>query len=141
MAVPSPVVGRVFDRVGPRPLVIPGAILMSVALWSMTAMLHRDTAVGWIVAMHLVLYLGFTLVFTPLMASGLGSLPKTLHSHGSATMSTVQQLAGAVGTALFVSAFSSTIDSNSPRGSRKSPPGRLECSQPSKLDRSSRPLQ
>mgnify|MGYP001017819806 FL=1 len=46
--------------------------------------------------------MGLGLVMTPLMTSALGSLDKALYSHGSAVLNTLQQLAGAAGTALFV---------------------------------------
>ena len=46
--------------------------------------------------------LGLALMFTPLFTSALGSLPMHLYSHGSAMVGTVQQVAGAAGTALFV---------------------------------------
>ena len=108
MGILSPIVGRLFDRIGPRPLVIPGAFIVSIALWGMTTMLHEGTSVGWVIAVHMALNCGLALMFTPLMTSGLGSLDRSLYSHGSATVSTLQQLAGAAGTALFVTALSTT---------------------------------
>jgi MFS transporter, DHA2 family, lincomycin resistance protein len=36
------------------------------------------------------------------MTSSLGAVPMELYSHGSAIMSTLQQVAGAVGTAVFI---------------------------------------
>lgn len=101
MAVLSPIVGRLFDRFGPRPLVIPGAIVVTAALWGMT-LLHTDTSVGVVILLHCTLNLGLALMLTPLLTSALGSLRPELYSHGSAIVSTVQQLAGAIGTALFV---------------------------------------
>jgi DHA2 family lincomycin resistance protein-like MFS transporter len=44
-------------------------------------------------------------MFTPLFTSALGSLQPHLYPHGSAVVGTVQQLAGAAGTALFISAM------------------------------------
>ncbi|NHC21938.1 multidrug efflux MFS transporter [Nocardioides sp. IC4_145] len=101
MGLLAPFVGRLFDRVGPRPLVAPGAAITSVALWSMS-MLDTTTGQGTVVAIHVVMSIGLALMFTPLMTSALGSLPPHLYSHGSATVSTLQQVAGAAGTALFV---------------------------------------
>src|SRR3712207_6494093 len=40
--------------------------------------------------------------FTPLMTAGLGSLPPSLYSHGSAVLGTFQQVAAASGTAVFI---------------------------------------
>jgi DHA2 family lincomycin resistance protein-like MFS transporter len=56
--------------------------------------------------MHVVLVLGLSLMFTPLITDALGQLPRHLDSHGSAIVSTLQQVAGAAGTALFVTVMS-----------------------------------
>ncbi len=101
MGLMAPLVGRAFDRVGPRPLVPPGALLASVALWLMSTF-GATTATGTVVAVHVLLSVGVALMFTPLLTSALGSLPQHLYSHGSAIVSTVQQVAGAAGTALFI---------------------------------------
>jgi len=101
MGLTAPFVGRAFDRVGPRPLVIPGVIIISASLWSMT-LLDENSAGGLVIGTHLGLSFGFGLMLTPLMTAALGSLKQSLYSHGSAIVSTVQQLAGAAGTALFV---------------------------------------
>jgi DHA2 family lincomycin resistance protein-like MFS transporter len=49
---------------------------------------------------------GLALLFTPLFTAGLGAVKPELYSHGSAIIGTVQQVAGAVGTALFVTVMS-----------------------------------
>ena len=97
MGLLAPFVGRLFDQHGPRPLVAPGAAVTSVALWSM-AMFDTSTSQGTVIAVHVLMSVGLALMFT----SALGSLPHHLYSHGSATVSTLQQVAGAAGTALFV---------------------------------------
>lgn len=101
MGLLAPVVGRLFDRVGPRPLVAPGAAILSVALWGMTTY-DVGTSQATVVGLHVLMSVGLALMFTPLMTSALGSLPPLLYSHGSAIVSTLQQVAGAAGTALFV---------------------------------------
>lgn len=105
MGVIAPIVGALFDRFGPTPLVIPGMIVAAGALWGMTTF-GTDTPVAWIIAVHMTLNLGLGCVFTPLLTSALGSLPSRLYSHGSATVSTLQQVAGAAGTALFITLMS-----------------------------------
>ncbi|MBD7919093.1 multidrug efflux MFS transporter [Cellulomonas sp. Sa3CUA2] len=105
MGVIAPVVGALFDRYGPRPLVLPGMVVAAAALWGMTTF-DLDTPIWWIVAVQMTLNLGLGFVFTPLLTSALGSLPRSLYSHGSAITSTLQQVAGAAGTALFVTLMS-----------------------------------
>lgn len=102
MGLLAPFVGRLFDRVGPRPLVASGAAVASTALWVMATQLDAQTTSGTVIAVHVLLSVGLALMFTPLLTSALGSLPQHLYSHGSAIVGTVQQVAGAAGTALFV---------------------------------------
>ncbi|CAM3093435.1 MDR family MFS transporter [Saccharomonospora xinjiangensis] len=94
-------VGALYDRVGPRPLVVPGAVAMAVALWLFTT-LGPASPLVFVIAIHVLLMSGLALMMTPLMTESLGVLPEHLHSHGSAILSTLQQVAGALGTAVFV---------------------------------------
>ncbi|XPP26064.1 MAG: MDR family MFS transporter [Leucobacter sp.] len=101
MALLGQYVGRRVDRRGARTVLIPGAIITAASLWAMG--LFTDTTPLWqVVATHVLLSIGLANTFTPLFEVSLGSLPPRLASHGSATISTVQQVAGAAGTALFV---------------------------------------
>ncbi|MFZ4895788.1 DHA2 family efflux MFS transporter permease subunit [Plantibacter sp. Mn2098] len=101
MGLLAPFVGRLYDRVGPAPLVIPGSIIVSGVLWGLT-MVTDHTPPLFLLAAHLILSLGLALLFTPLFTSALGAVKPQLYSHASAIVGTVQQVAGAAGTALFV---------------------------------------
>ncbi len=101
MGLCAPLVGSLYDRHGPRPLVVPGALLFSGLMWALT-FIQPETPVWLLLAAHVVLSIGLALMFTPLFTSSLGSLPPALYSHGSAMIGTTQQVAGAAGTALFV---------------------------------------
>lgn len=101
MGLAGPFIGRLFDKVGPRPLIVPGSIAVSVALWAMTSY-GETTPWGVVLALHILLCVGLAFMFTPLFTTSLGSLQPRLYAHGSATIGTVQQLAGAAGTALFI---------------------------------------
>ncbi|GAA0990453.1 DHA2 family lincomycin resistance protein-like MFS transporter [Subtercola frigoramans] len=101
MGVLAPFVGRIYDRRGPGVLLVPGAIIVSVVLWVLTQV-TSTTPVWMILIAHIVLSIGLALMFTPLFTASLGSLKPALYSHGSAVVGTVQQVAGAAGTALFV---------------------------------------
>jgi MFS transporter, DHA2 family, lincomycin resistance protein len=105
MGVLGPVVGRLYDRFGPRALLVPGTVAVSAALWS-TTLLDSDSSVLQVLGFHLLLSVGLAFVFTPLFTSGLGAVPPHLYSYGSAIFGTTQQLAGAAGVALLVSVLS-----------------------------------
>lgn len=101
MGLLGPVVGRLYDRVGLRLLVLPGSFVAAAALWGFVT-LDESSALWELIAMNVVLVLGISFMITPLMTDALGRLPGDLDSHGSAIMATLQQVAGAAGTALFV---------------------------------------
>ncbi|WP_238421994.1 MDR family MFS transporter [Gordonia sp. 'Campus'] len=101
MGLLAPFVGALFDKVGARPLVLPGTIAVSAGTWLLTT-LDADSSIGMVIAAHVILSAGIAFGLTPLMTSALGSLKPELYSHGSATVSTIQQVAGAAGTALFI---------------------------------------
>ena len=101
MGLLGPRVGRLYDRLGPTRLLVPGMAIVSVVLWAMT-LLGPDTWVGYILAGHVVMSVGFAFMFTPLFTVSLSSVKPQLYSHGSAMLGAIQQLAGAAGGAVFV---------------------------------------
>ena len=101
MGLLGPVVGRLYDRFGARPLLIPGSLMVSLAFWGMT-MFTEDTPVYWVLIAHIGLSLGLAFLFTTVFTLGTSALPRHLYSHGSAMIATIQQVAGAAGVAVFV---------------------------------------
>lgn len=101
MGAMGPIVGRLYDRFGPRPLTIPGSLLVVVVMFGFSR-ITASTPLGLLLALHITLMVGFGLLFTPLFTSGLNSLPPHLYPHGSALVGTLQQVGGAAGTALLV---------------------------------------
>jgi MFS transporter, DHA2 family, lincomycin resistance protein len=105
MGLLGPHVGRLYDKAGPLRLMVPGVIIVSGVLWAMT-LLGSTTWAGYILAGHVVMSVGFAFLFTPLFTTSLSSLKPSLYSHGSAVIGSIQQVAGAVGVALFVALMS-----------------------------------
>ena len=65
-----------------------------------------DTSMVQIIVMHSVLMVGLMFVMTA-QTYGLNQLTPDLYPHGTALFSTLQQVAGAIGTAIFISKMSS----------------------------------
>lgn len=101
MGAMGPIVGRLYDRVGTRPLIIPGGALL-VAAMVMLLMLDENKTFWYLAAVAVVLNIGLSLMMTPLMSNALAAVPDKISSHGSAILNTLQQLAAAAGTALFI---------------------------------------
>ncbi|MBV9024503.1 MAG: multidrug efflux MFS transporter [Streptomycetaceae bacterium] len=105
MGLLGPTVGKVFDRFGSRPLVLPGSIGMVLALGGFTQV--SMTMPYWqVLGLHALLMVSLAATFTPVFTLGMGALPPHLYSHGSSMLGTLQQVAAAFGTALVVTVMS-----------------------------------
>lgn len=98
----SPLTGRLFDKYGPRWLVIPGFILVSIILWFFSDVTTTSTVMT-IIGLQTCLMIGISMIMMPAQTNGLNQLPRELYPDGTAIMNTLQQIAGAIGTAVAVS--------------------------------------
>ncbi|WP_413463212.1 DHA2 family efflux MFS transporter permease subunit [Bacillus sp. B1-b2] len=102
----SPIMGGLFDKFGPRWLVIPGLVLVIGALFGLST-IDLETSKGFIIGMLIVLMVGVSMIMMPAQTNGLNQLPPELYPDGTAIMNTLQQVAGAIGTAIAISLLSS----------------------------------
>lgn len=101
MGIMSPITGRIFDKVGGRWLGIAGSIFLSGALIRF-ATLTGTTSYASLMVTFIFMMLGMSSIMMPVMTAGLNRLPPELYPHGTAMSNTLQQVAGAIGTALLV---------------------------------------
>jgi DHA2 family lincomycin resistance protein-like MFS transporter len=106
MGLLGPRVGRWFDAHGSRRLVLPGGLGACVALGVLTQ-LSLTTPIWLVLAVHVLLMVSLALVFTPVFTLALGDVPPHLYSHGSSLLGTLQQVAGAMGTAIVATLMAS----------------------------------
>ena len=115
MGLLGPIIGRVYDARGPRVLLVPGTIIATASLWFFTTV-GESTPVWMIAVVQTVLSIGLALTFTPLFTASLASIQPRFYSHGSAVLSTTQQVAGAAGIALMISVMSAVTASTAASG-------------------------
>ncbi|MFW0781337.1 DHA2 family efflux MFS transporter permease subunit [Rossellomorea marisflavi] len=106
----SPIMGSLFDRFGPKWLVIPGLAIVIASLVGFYTV-DLDTSSYFIVGMHILLMIGVSMIMMPAQTNGLNQLPPELYPDGTAIMNTLQQVAGAIGTAVAISILSSGVKS------------------------------
>lgn len=115
MGLLGPVMGRIYDARGPKTLLVPGTILISVAMFTYsTAGAHTPT--WFLMIVQILMSLGLAASFTPLFSASLGSLDRSLYSHGSAVLNTLQQVGGAAGTAVLISIYSMFLHAGESQG-------------------------
>ncbi len=115
MGLLGPVMGRVYDAKGTRPLLIPGTILVSGSLFFYSTV--GEHTVWWVlIIVQTAMSIGLAMSFTPLFSASLGSLQRSLYSHGSAVLNTLQQVGGAAGVALLTVTYSAILHAGESEG-------------------------
>ncbi|MBP1153689.1 DHA2 family efflux MFS transporter permease subunit [Paenibacillus sp. PvR098] len=107
MGIMSPITGRLFDKFGAKWLAIIGLGLMANTLWQF-AFITLSTSYSTIMILNTLLMLGISMLMMPVMTNALNELSPPLYPHGTAIISTLQQVAGAVGTALLVTVMTNS---------------------------------
>ncbi|WLR51140.1 MDR family MFS transporter [Bacillus tianshenii] len=98
----SPVMGNLFDKYGPRKLIIPGTIVLSSVMLFFSK-INASVPVGFFIFAYIVLMLSISAIMMPAQTNGLNALPKHLYPHGTAIANTLQPVGGALGVSVFVS--------------------------------------
>lgn len=98
----SPFVGKMFDKFGPRAVLLPGILILAISIFSFS-MLDQGAALITIVIVHSLLMVATAMILMPAQTVGLNQLPRHLYPDGSAIVNTTMKVAGAIGTALFIS--------------------------------------
>jgi MFS family permease len=106
MGIMSPITGKLFDKFGARILAVIGLTITTVATYFMSEF-QIDTPYTHIMMVYMLRMFGMSMVMMPIMTNGLNQLPTRLNPHGTALNNTIQQVAGSLGTAIFVSIMNS----------------------------------
>jgi DHA2 family lincomycin resistance protein-like MFS transporter len=105
MGLSGPRVGRLFDRFGSRPIVVPASIAVVAALTTLSQV-SAHTPIPVILAAYVIFMGGLAGLFTPVFTLSLNAVPEHLYSHASSLLGSTQQVAGAIGTAISVTVLS-----------------------------------
>jgi DHA2 family lincomycin resistance protein-like MFS transporter len=81
-----------------------------VASLAALTQISTTTSYWFILGIHVLLMVSLAALFTPVFTLGLGDVPMHLYSHGSSTLGTIQQVAGAFGTALVITVMTSRAE-------------------------------
>ena len=94
--------GRLFDRIGAR---IPSLIGFALSVVGATLLLFASPSspLAYVMGCHIVMMIGIPLVMSPCQSHALASLPRNLSTDGSTMLNTLQQVFGAICTAIATS--------------------------------------
>lgn len=101
-AIVSAISGRLYDHVGAQMPARLGFIISMVGAL-MLALTSTQTAIWYVILAHVILMIGAPLAMSPSQTHGLNALTGPIAADGSAIMNTLQQIVGAIATAIATS--------------------------------------
>lgn len=101
MAFMSPITGKLFDKFGGRVLATSG-LMITVVTTYLFSKLTQDTSYTNLVVLNSIRMFGMSMVMMPVSTNGLNQLPARFYPHGTAMNNTLNQVSGAIGTALLI---------------------------------------
>src|SRR5699024_4932393 len=105
MGILSPIVGKIFDKIGARILLITGLGIVTVTTVFFTQ-LTVNTSLTYLTVVFAIRMVGISMVTMPATTAGLNALPRKLIPHGTAMTNTMRQIAASIGTATLVTVMS-----------------------------------
>lgn len=110
VASTSQVVSRLVGRVGVKPFLVAGPLLVGAAQFT-AATLHAGSPYGVVLAALCLMGVGMGLVFVPLMLNAVSTVGHYRAGLAAGLLNTSQQIGGSVGLAVLVSVAASTLRS------------------------------
>ena len=110
----APIAGLLSDRIGPRPLMVAGLALQSVAIGWLAVISSPTTTFGELFVPFALAGTGMALVFAPSAAAVLSSVRPEEAGQASGATNTIREIGGVLGVAVLASVFAANGGYGSP---------------------------
>ncbi|MCZ8537933.1 DHA2 family efflux MFS transporter permease subunit [Paenisporosarcina quisquiliarum] len=110
MGFMSPITGKLFDKYGAKVLAITGMSIVVISTYYFSQ-LSLETTYLEIMFLYTIRMFGISMVMMPVMTNGLNTLPMKAYPHGTAMNNTLQQVSGAIGSALLITVMNTRTTS------------------------------
>jgi len=100
MALFTPVTGKLYNKIGPLPLILAGLVVMSLGTYMMGNLTIQTTAI-YVIIWSSVRYLGIALCNMPIINVGMSAIPLDMAGYASALNNWTRQCIASLSIALF----------------------------------------
>lgn len=104
----SPIAGRIYDKTGPRVLLPLGFVLIASFTIAVSAVMATGSIVA-IAILYIPVICGSALVIGPVQSLALSKLPPEQNPHGVTIMSVGFQIAGCIGSSVFMGVYGAVL--------------------------------
>ena len=106
--IAMPTAGRLYDRIGPRLLLVVGFVILSLNTWQLSR-LTADTSIRWIVFLMLLRGLALGMTVQTTYVTALAVVPPEMLPRGSSLVNGTRQVMQSLGVALLATVLASTL--------------------------------
>ncbi len=106
-AIINPMAGKLYDKLGIKVLMLIGSVLL-ISSNLLTGFVIADTPLVLIAIYNVLRNMAVGCILMPMLTWGVSSLPKEKTSDGSALLTSLRTISGAIGSAVFVSIMNSS---------------------------------
>ena len=100
--------GRLYDRVGPRPLMVVGFSLLMINTWQLSQ-IQADTTIGWILFLLMLRGVALGLTVQTTLVTALSVVPRRELARGSSLINATRLVVQSIGVALLATVLASAI--------------------------------
>ena len=121
--------GRIYDKVGPRPLMVSGFAILMLNTWQLSQ-IQADTSIGWIIFLLALRGLALSLTVQTTMVTALSVVTRHELARGSSLSNATRQVVQSFGVAVLATVLASTISPSAGVAEsveRRATPGEWSC--------------
>ncbi|MBV7273933.1 DHA2 family efflux MFS transporter permease subunit [Clostridium thailandense] len=112
MGALMPVSGRLFDKFGAKPIVIPGLIILAAASFELSKVINMNSSKEFIILVSCIRAIGLGIAMMPISTVGLNAVNKEMIPKATALNSTIRQIASSIGITLITVIIQSKTNYN-----------------------------
>ncbi|MDN4606106.1 DHA2 family efflux MFS transporter permease subunit [Sporosarcina highlanderae] len=109
MGIMSPITGKLFDKYGAKVLALTGLTITVITTFYLSR-LELTSGYYYLMMLYTVRMFGMSMVMMPIMTNGLNQLPMRSNPHGTAMNNTLQQVSGAIGSAILLTIMTKRME-------------------------------
>ena len=104
----TPIAGQLYDKIGPRPIVVTGFLLLVVNTWQL-AQIQIDTPLSWLIVLLAIRGLALGLTIQTTFTAALSTIPVNQVSRGSGLINSTRQVIQAIAVAVLATVLASQV--------------------------------